>query len=274
MNESTLPRPDQVALALRKIPSTLSADGLSLHHSFVSPSEATSILEYLDEQPWDDTIKRRTQHYGRRFDYQTKSVDDGTSPTPSLPPCIASLVDRLLAADPPLVQWDPLNRGAIQVTVNEYVPGVGIASHVDTHSAFGDGLCSLTLGAGVTFRLQREGSEDCNLWLPPCSLLVMTGAARYAWKHSIGGRRYDRVEAEAGASESVDCGGEGYAWVQRSRRVSITLRLVLDGGCCRCAWPQLCDSQGGAPIALPTRLAPTTEDAPSAAAPAPPPAAG
>ena len=29
--------------------------------------------------------------------------------------------------------------GRVQVTVNEYTPGVGIASHVDTHSAFEDG---------------------------------------------------------------------------------------------------------------------------------------
>jgi alkylated DNA repair dioxygenase AlkB len=29
-----------------------------------------------------------------------------------------------------------------QITVNEYAPGVGIRPHVDTHSAFGEGIAS------------------------------------------------------------------------------------------------------------------------------------
>lgn len=36
-----------------------------------------------------------------------------------------------------------------QVTVNEYLPGQGIASHVDTHEAFGPTLLSLSLVSGV-----------------------------------------------------------------------------------------------------------------------------
>ena len=36
-----------------------------------------------------------------------------------------------------------------QVTVNEYLPGQGIAAHVDTHEAFGHTLLSLSLVSGV-----------------------------------------------------------------------------------------------------------------------------
>ncbi len=50
--------------------------------------------------------------------------------------------------------------------------------------------------------MQRcEDGLDRTVWLPPRSLLVMGGAARYAWRHSISGRRYDRVEA-VGAQNS------------------------------------------------------------------------
>ena len=41
-----------------------------------------------------------------------------------------------------------------QVTVNEYLPGQGIAPHVDTHSAFEDGIASLSLGSSCVFTLQ------------------------------------------------------------------------------------------------------------------------
>lgn len=35
------------------------------------------------------------------------------------------------------------------MTVNEYLPGQGIAAHVDTHDAFGHTLLSLSLASGV-----------------------------------------------------------------------------------------------------------------------------
>ena len=253
MNESAPPPdPSSVVLAVRQVPDSLTADGLALHKDFVSAAEEAAILAYLDTQPWDGTLKRRTQHYGRRFDYLSKSVSTGAAP-PAVPSCIALIVDRLL----PLAPWDASRvDDVLQVTVNEYKPGVGIAAHIDTHSAFTDGIISLSLCAGVTFRMKRD-AEDHSLWLPPRSLLVLSGASRYAWRHSISGRRYDRVELEAPVAATGEADSE-FEWIARSRRVSVTLRLVLPSGCCGCAWPLLCDAQGGAPIALPTRLAPTS----------------
>lgn len=254
MNDSAPPGdPTKVALAARRLPAALAQDDLALHHDFVSENEEAVLLQYLDAQPWDCTIKRRTQHYGRRFDYVRKSVAGGDAPPP-LPPCIATIVDKLLAADAALVPWAAYTRDALQVTINEYPPGVGIAAHVDTHSAFTDGIASLTLGAGISFRMQRcTDALDHVVWLPRRSLLVMRGATRYAWKHGISGRRYDRVETEAPAAD-----GQGFEWIPRTRRVSVTLRIVLDGGKCECKWPLLCDAQGGTPIELPTRLTPAT----------------
>lgn len=39
-----------------------------------------------------------------------------------------------------------------QITVNEYNKGDGIASHVDTHSAFGPVILSLSLLSGVSMK--------------------------------------------------------------------------------------------------------------------------
>jgi alkylated DNA repair protein alkB family protein 8 len=42
------------------------------------------------------------------------------------------------------------------VTVNEYESGQGISSHTDTHSAFDDGLVSLSLGSGLVMNFKRR----------------------------------------------------------------------------------------------------------------------
>ena len=268
------PDPERVALAVRKLPAMLEADGAALHHDFVTPGEEQELLAYFDSQPWDESIKRRTQHYGRRFDYERKSVGD--EPSASLPPCIRSLIRRL-PMWPSSKDKDgghAANEALVQVTINEYVPGVGIAAHVDTHSAFADGIVSLTLGAGIAFRMQQRerAKHDCTIWLPPRSLFVMSGASRYAWRHGISGRKYDRVEAVTGngaaTSSAVDpplASEQGFEWVPRQRRVSVTMRRLLPGGVCSCAWPALCDSQEGAPLALPTRIQRPTADAATSA---------
>lgn len=247
------PPPDSSSVAECVLDAPAEIAGLALHAEFITPQQEAALMLEIDGRPWDGSLKRRTQHYGRRFDYQRKSVAtaSGGASSSELPPAISSLVRALCAARPPLLPWEDgaadAAAGAIQVTVNEYEPGTGIAAHVDTHSAFADGIGSLTLGGGIAFRLQRPADgRDVSLWLPPRSLLTLAGAARYEWRHAIAGRKYDRVPGVEGG------------WVPRSRRVSVTVRRVLSDGRCRCAWPALCDARaGGTPVELPTRLAPS-----------------
>lgn len=107
-----------------------------------------------------------------------------------------------------------------QVTVNEYTPGVGIAPHVDAHSSFTGSILSLSLsgsccmvfrkayiatGHGASHVITSSNSNSTSnssddgcpeqawqehwkgqdrevvVFLPPRSLLVMSGEARYAW---------------------------------------------------------------------------------------------
>ena len=44
--------------------------GLMVEEEFISEKREAELVEYLESQPWDDSIKRRTQHYGKRFDYK------------------------------------------------------------------------------------------------------------------------------------------------------------------------------------------------------------
>ena len=126
------------------------------------------------------------------------------------------------------VDMPPLSLG--QLTVNEYEPGQGIAAHIDTFNCFGPEIFVLSLGSGVTMNMVKrrageEGSEDGAdteggggaggrkaVWLPPRSLLLLTGEARYAWSHAIPSRLTDKVDGEL---------------KERKRRISLTFREAL-----------------------------------------------
>ncbi|KAH9002454.1 hypothetical protein EDB86DRAFT_3041332 [Lactarius hatsudake] len=110
---------------------------------------------------------------------------------------------------------------ARQAIINLYRPGEGIAPHVDLLNRFGDGIVGVSLGGGVAMRFARVGGggEEYELWLPPRSVIVLTGEARYGWTHGIPARERDRVEEEGG----------GWRWHYREPRVSVTFRWLLPG---------------------------------------------
>lgn len=87
---------------------------------------------------------------------------------------------------------------------------------------------------------QIHNMQQRSLFLPPRSLLILSGEARYAWQHYIPHRKSDEV---VGMDTAVQ---------RAERRVSLTFRKVNTGGPCQCPWPEHCDSQGGGPP--PTRL--------------------
>lgn len=159
--------------------------GLKLYPDFVTPEEEDALLAFVDGQPWDSLARRRVQHYGMRFEYADRHVDASAS-IDQLPPILDSLAQSRMA---PLLDNNsentvllPTSRGGLdQVTVNEYLAGVGLSPHVDTHSAFGPALLSLSLAGSCCMVFRREGRPDVALGVPPRSLLVMTGEARWAW---------------------------------------------------------------------------------------------
>jgi alkylated DNA repair protein alkB family protein 8 len=97
----------------------------------------------------------------------------------------------------------------IMLQVNEYPRGVGLSPHIDTHSAFEGFIFSLSLAGPciMEFRRYTEGAwlpKDTSstsimvqtpengpnflrraIYLPPRSMLLLSGEARYAWHHYI-----------------------------------------------------------------------------------------
>ncbi len=180
--------------------------GLSLLADFVSPDVAADLLTAIDAAPWRADLKRRVQHYGYVYDYRRRNVDADMRLGP-LPVWLAPLAERLHAEGYFSAVPD-------QCIVNEYVPGQGIAQHVDCEPCFGDVIASLSLGNVCVMTFTRvDGNDQHTLTLPPRSLLVMRGEARYDWRHGIPARKTDMIDGER---------------VARARRVSITFRRAIE----------------------------------------------
>ncbi|KAJ7953307.1 alkylated DNA repair protein alkB-like 8 [Quillaja saponaria] len=227
--------------------SELNIPGIYLVHDFVSSEEEEVLLQAVDGRPWKGLSKRRVQHYGYEFCYDTRNVNTRHR-LGELPPFVSPILQRIS-----LFQ-DFRDAGNIvldQLTVNEYPPGVGLSPHIDTHSAFEDLIFSLSLAGPCIMEFRRylngdwlpkaasstdmkvEVPEDGSnfirsaIYLPPRSMLLLSGEARYAWHHYIPHHKIDTVREKV---------------IRRaSRRVSFTFRKVR-GGPCNCKFSQFCDS--------------------------------
>lgn len=202
--------------------------GLLMQEEFVTAEEEAALMEAIDQSGWaepatqHENMQRRVQHHGYAFDYNTRGVDV-TKRLGCLPQWAETLVDRMMATG-----W--LQDRPNQLTVNEYLPGQGIRCHVDTHSAFMREITSVSLGSSVAFNMFSEENVQTSVWVRRRTLLVMTEESRYAWRHSIGQRKFDPVE--------------GVGFVARGKRLSITFRAVNKELVCQCRFPALCDSRG------------------------------
>ncbi|MBL8596335.1 MAG: alpha-ketoglutarate-dependent dioxygenase AlkB [Devosia sp.] len=112
------------------------------------PRKARELLAQIGALPWRDDLRRRVQHYGYRYDYKARRVTRDSYLGP-LPEWLATLVGGLSADG--IFEAVP-----DQVIVNEYLPGQGIAAHVDCEPCFGDMIASLSLGSGCTMESRRS----------------------------------------------------------------------------------------------------------------------
>ncbi|WP_245578806.1 alpha-ketoglutarate-dependent dioxygenase AlkB [Cucumibacter marinus] len=174
---------------------------------FVTDTDAVQLLAKIDSRPWQEDLRRRVQHYGYRYDYRARKIAEG-SYLGALPEWLADLAARLasngLFADRP-----------DQVIVNEYLPGQGIAAHVDCEPCFGDTIASLSLGSSSVMEFtELAGPRRLSAALYPNSLLILRGIARYGWRHGIAARKSDMIDG---------------ARCPRERRISLTFRTVVRG---------------------------------------------
>jgi len=266
--------------------------GLVVVENFCTEAEEELLIAILSgpQAPWapqqlnmsrTGSVKRRVQHYGYVFDYQTADVlrrDEESckqNPAANCPPLpaikktdkqtnvnnnniddlvregrgwelLAEIIEKTRQYEFNVRSNDSNNNfngnddqneqsfsDLNQLTVNEYISGQGIGSHIDTSSAFGDGLISISLNSGIVMEFQKvtTGNDDDDgnklsprhahtkklVYLPRRSLVLLSGASRYEWEHQIVTRQTDTYNGVV---------------ISRGLRISLTLRtaLSLKGG--------------------------------------------
>jgi len=182
--------------------SEINIPGLSYIENYIDNDEAIKLLSLIDEKSWLSDLKRRVQHYGYKYDYLSKSIDNKHYLGP-LPSWLMKLSEQLH-------EQGTFAQIPNQVIINEYLPGQGIAPHIDCPSCFGIDICSLSLGSSCIMSFTKDGNKVDSL-LKPNSLISLSGDARYLWKHSIASRKTDKFEGVK---------------LFRQRRVSLTFRVV------------------------------------------------
>lgn len=111
-----------------------------------------------------------------------------------------------------------------QLILNLYNGTEGLASHVDLVNRFADGILLCSFGpqdTGIVMDFTHDSGASEHLFLPSCSVLLLSGEARYDWKHGIAARSFDLVRA-ASNPDRVDR-------IRRMIRLSITIRSMIPG---------------------------------------------
>ena len=180
--------------------------GLEYHADFISRTEHNELLAIIDTQDWLNDLKRRVQHYGYKYDYKKRSIDNSMLIGP-IPDWCRKIVNKIQMHG--IIDFIP-----DQVIVNEYLPGQGISNHIDCEPCFNDTIISLSLGSTCVmhFTKKTNSQEVIPILLEPCSLVVLKNESRYDWMHGIKAVKTDNYYGQK---------------ILRKRRVSLTFRKVI-----------------------------------------------
>lgn len=181
--------------------------GLHFVEEFLTPEEQAYCVQRIDaaQDEWRNDLSRRVQHYGWRYDYKARAI------TPDmhlgmLPDWLANVAQKLCD------ETGLFDRVPEQVIVNEYLPGQGIATHID-HPGFGPTVCMVSLLDDWEMDFSQNWKDKNPALLKQGSVVLLTGSARSDWQHGIAPRK----------SELMESGRR-----DRKRRLSMTFRTVLN----------------------------------------------
>jgi alkylated DNA repair dioxygenase AlkB len=149
----------------------ISVPGCFIIPEFISEDEEIKLMQLIEEDksaPWESNLTRRVKHYGFPFNYRTLMLDYAAN-TPKMPPPCDELAREMLGlslVDAANIDSDVETQREFraqhrvsesiltQLTVNEYLPGQGIAQHIDTETCFGPDIYILNMGCAITMTLQ------------------------------------------------------------------------------------------------------------------------
>jgi alkylated DNA repair dioxygenase AlkB len=164
----------------------LAITGLNYVPNYINLKQQEELIHQINQMPWLTDLRRRTQHYGYKYDYTKKQID-ASMRVGDIPSWIKEHCQKLV--DDKIFEEIP-----DQVIVNEYKPGQGISRHIDCVPCFSDTICSLSLASACAMDFQSTKDwQKQKLTLEPGSLLVLKDEARYKWMHSIGAVKDYRI---------------------------------------------------------------------------------
>ncbi len=201
-----LPDPPKVSPVVETQTPQFDVPGLRYIPDFLSVDKEEELVKIIDSQKWGVGLKRRVQHYGWRYDYKARQIDESMY-LGDLPDWADELAHRLVSKK--LVRQLP-----DQVIVNEYIDNQGIAGHTDSDS-FADDIVTISLCDSWQMIFRKKGVEGKTVvrLLEQRSATVLSGEARYDWTHEIPKRKTE---------PSVSGKKRQY----RKRRISLTFRRV------------------------------------------------
>lgn len=177
----------------------LKISGLIYLPEFITEFQEKYVVQEIDKNPWSNELKRRVQHYGYKYDYTKKNINASMRVDPLCPwmKVYANKLKNYFEEIPD------------QAIINEYLPGQGIARHIDCQPCFKKTIASLSLLSSCILEFtSKKDQTKHELLLEPRSLLILSGEARYEWFHGIPARKEDHG-------------------IQRQRRISVTFRNVI-----------------------------------------------
>jgi len=190
---------------------TTGVPGLFLIYNFLSKTEESELHSSIESLPWDTNRAqtRRVQLYVPWKEEPKFVITPKPHLTP-LPPSskdIAKKIKKIGKQNFRQFNWDSYNIDediACELQINEYGPVDALGFHKDNPIAYTEVICGVSLLCDCWIHYQLR-NQEVKVLIPKRSLYLLTGAARYQWKHGI-------------PPESL-VGGE--------KRVSFTFRKVM-----------------------------------------------
>ena len=181
--------------------------GLKFYEGFLTQAEEAHCVDRVDaaENEWLNDLSRRVQHYGWRYDYKARAITPDMH-VGALPDWLAKLAQRLYD------ETGLFDSVPEQVIVNEYLPGQGIAMHID-HPGFGPTVCTISLLDPWEMDFSERRKDKTPALLQRGSCVLLADSSRFIWQHGIAPRRTDPLD-------------NGHR--NRKRRLSLTFRTVLN----------------------------------------------
>lgn len=158
---------------------TIRPRGLKLTEEFIGAAQEARLIDHAERAalvytPYDPGNRRASTSYGWKYDFE----NDTFLPCSPIP-------DALLDVRDAAAEFAGIAPGSIaECLLNRYDPGAMIQPHFD--KPVWDKVIGLSLGSVATMLFEKvDGSVGIPVVLPPRSIYLLDGDARYVFQHSL-----------------------------------------------------------------------------------------